>query len=260
VQFTLHGKDDEPRTIELLRSKKMDNPSFGAVKVKLPINAAVSSKDSRLVVDKVEQGGNAYYSQIRQGDIIRAVSLPEAQDTQADEPWWARLGQSAVPDAEKGMAILDGKPVGAFNAALRENIRVNGQQGQVVLIIERPVMASNDDDGESFYGGFRSGVDQEAVALGLVPIPVRVEEERPGQPPRFPGPMRSTNLNSVWSARTAEALSEEWTSTGVARGSWAALLAVLFFAVGSGALFTRRQFFPRRDVSLPGAEPLLSAA
>merc|ERR1740138_1229330 len=112
VQFTLHGRDDEPQNIELLRSRERDNPSFGAVKLRLPVDIDVVSRNSRLVVQRVSEGGSADYARIRQGDIIRAVSVPATEDNEgSDASWWARLGRSPVPDTEKGMAILDGKSV-----------------------------------------------------------------------------------------------------------------------------------------------------
>jgi hypothetical protein len=243
VQFTLPSNDDEPHTIELLRSREQDNPSFGAVKVKLPIEAKVVSKDSRLVVEEVARGSNADNAMIRQGDIIRAVSLPDTEDTQGETPWWERLGQSPVPTAEKGMAILDGKPAGVYNAALRENVRVNGEQSQVVLLIERPVRASNDGDGRSVSR--RDQLDQQ-VTLGLLPIPVLVEDN--------PGRMQSS-LNSAELAQTSRGLISEANSGDAVNLPLAALTALLFAA---GAVTFGRLHF-RRSGAGASTVPLLTA-
>lgn len=189
VQFTLPGKEDEQKTIEFLWSNAEDNPSFGAVKVKLPLDAKIYSKNSRLVVKQVEQGSHAKHSNIRQGDIIRAVSVPDTENQQ-DSPWWAKLNQILVPDAEQGMVILDGKSAAQFNAALEENLRVDGKQAEVVLLIERPVKRYNDDDGESFLPGLPSWDNQgyeQKLAPQLVPIPIPVEDDKPGFP-RYPPP------------------------------------------------------------------------
>lgn len=182
VQFTLPGKDDKPKTLEIMRSRKTDNPSFGAVKVKLPIISKVAKKDSRLVVQDIKTGCNTDYSRIRQGDIIRAVSLPEMEDTQADVPWWSRIGQTPVPESEEGMVILDGKSVADFEAALRENERVNGKQGTVVLIVERPVKFDFDDnDRGNLPVGIPFWQQQEPqLGLGLKPIPVPVDDDDNG--------------------------------------------------------------------------------
>jgi len=192
VQFTLPGKDDKPKIIEILWSGKA-NPSFGAVKVKLPLDAGITSKDARLVVKGIKQGSNAELSKIRRGDIIRAVSLPETENSQVDSPWWASLSRVVVPDAEEGMVILDGKSPATFAAAVQENLRVNGKNAEVVLIIERPFQMANDDDDRSFFGGFPSfpswGQVQGELAPELVPIPVPVDEDplSPRSPPA-PGP------------------------------------------------------------------------
>lgn len=192
VQFTLPGKDDEQKTIEIQRSNAKDNPSIGAVKVKLPLDATVFSKNSCLVVKQVEEGGHARNSNMKQGDIIRAVSLPDKED-QHDSPWWSKLNQILVPDAEEGMVILDGKSAAQFNAALQENLRVDGNHAEVVLLVERPIKSYNDDDDESFLPGLPAWGNQryeQNLAPQLVPIPIPVDDEPgfprfPPQPPRF---------------------------------------------------------------------------
>lgn len=76
VHFTLPGKEDELKTIEILRSQDKGNPSFGAVKVRIPLEASVISKDGCLVVQEVRPGSHADLSKLRPGDIIRAMSAP----------------------------------------------------------------------------------------------------------------------------------------------------------------------------------------
>jgi len=139
VQFTLPEKDDEPKTIELMRSRDEDKPSFGAVKVTLPVDITVFSKDSRVLVKRVNKGSGAETARIREGDIIRAVSLTETDENQEETPsrrWFS--GHTSVPAPEEGLAILDGRSVAEYNAVLQENARVHGKQAQVVFILERP--------------------------------------------------------------------------------------------------------------------------
>lgn len=189
VQFTLPDKDDEPLTIEMMHSRVKDNPSFGAVKVKLPIAATVFSKNSRLQIRYIEQGSNAENSMLRSGDIIRAISLPENEDSEREIPWWAVLGKTLVPEAEEGMVILDGKSAAAdYDAALRENLRLYGKKAQVVLLIERPFKPFNDDDDWTFIRGFPARTNQ-GLARELVPIPVPVEDDPLSPPPRSPLPI-----------------------------------------------------------------------
>jgi len=189
VQFTLPGRDDEPKTLELMYSRSKDNPSFGAVRVKLPLNVQVSSEKQRVMVTRVNPGSAAENARIQQGDIIRAVSLPETEDSRVDASWWARVTQVLVPDAEEGMVILDGKSPATFAAAVQENLRVQGKNAEVVLIIERPFRTANDDDDQSFFAGLPSlpswGQVQGELAPELIPIPVPVEEpgQSPGSPP-----------------------------------------------------------------------------
>lgn len=141
LQFLLPG-EDEPKTIELLKSRGYDNPSFGAVRVKLPIGATIVAQNSRLVVKSVEEQSNVERAGIRANDIVRAMSLPQAQASQGDHPWWTLVGRRPLPDAEEGLVILDGEPASLFDEALRQNLRVNGEQAEVVLLIERPVTIS----------------------------------------------------------------------------------------------------------------------
>lgn len=239
VQFTLPGKDDAIKTIEILRSSN-NNPSFGAVKVKLPLDAEVKGENGRLVVQRVSSTGNAGQSQIASGDIIRAVSVPETEDAQAaqkESPWWDRLNPllSQLPDAEEGMVILDGKSPGQFNAALQENIRVQGKQAQVVLLIERPVKFYNNDK-----DGWMSGLPampqrpDPKLAPQLIPIPVPTdspEEEalRRRPPPRsymrrFDVPTRFgavADPDTSSHGKTAVELGLLGGTNKVTRGGWA---------------------------------------
>jgi len=139
VQFTLPGKDNEPKVVELRESMTGKNPAFGAVRVRLPIHAAVVTKDSRLVVRSVRRGSNVANSGVTEGDIIRAISLPGGDDAQRNAAWWARIEQVFFPDAEEGLIFLDGTPKGTYNGALIANDLVNGAQAEVVLLIERPM-------------------------------------------------------------------------------------------------------------------------
>lgn len=190
VQFTLPGRDDEPKTLELMRSRAKDNPSFGAVKVKLPMDMVVVSKDSRLIVKDVKTGSTSEYSRIREGDIIRAVSLPETEDKQAEAPWWARIGQAPVPDSEEGMVILDGKSTADFNAAFREHLRVKGKEGVAVLVIERPVKFDFDDDDRGNLPVFNTYPMEPEFGKALIPVPIPVEDEGPLPPQGLPPPRR----------------------------------------------------------------------
>jgi hypothetical protein len=184
----------------MLQSKDKDNPSLGAVKVQMPLKCAVSSQDARLRVRQVEPYGNADSARIQQGDIVRAVSLPAIEGSQtspSEAPWWARIGRAPVPPAEEGMVILDGRGVADFEAALRENARVDGQQAEVTLILERPVNFNSGKD-DDFWGGMPAKVTPE-FAPGLVPIPIPVDDGK--NPPGVPGPLppqgqprRSSNI------------------------------------------------------------------
>jgi len=187
-----------PKTIELLKSNEQDNPSFGAVEVKLPLDMSLTQSNSvgklswlpidvkvedlesrkRLVVTNVK-GGNAEFSKIQRGDIIRAVSVPAA-DGGADKPWWGKVFQTALPAAEEGMAMLDGMPVSAYDAVLAENKLQ--KQDTVVLIIERPINIQNRQEDEGFSGGLRlpSWGQQPQMQPELIPIPIPVEPDRPG--------------------------------------------------------------------------------
>lgn len=196
------------KTLELLKSKKVDNPSFGAVEVKLPLNIAVDQSNfkrlgwvpsdvdydqaemdrrSRVVVSRVNGNSNAEKSGIQRGDIIRAVSMKEPEG--GEKPWWGKVFQAQVPAPEQGMAVLDGLGPAEFSEVLKENKVQNVPT--VVLVIERPIVVGDEDD-DDFFGGFRVPAARQ-MEPSLVPIPIPVE---PG--PRDPGglPFPPTN---VWS-------------------------------------------------------------
>lgn len=138
VQFTVPGKDDHPTTVELLRYKGKAT-SCGAVRVKLPLDARLVFRDSYFVVKNITDESNAQNSSIMVGDIIRAVSLPVSRQPSPDAPWWAPFGALlGAPEAEEGMVMLDGKSEKDYEAAIQENIRVNGPEAEVVLLLERP--------------------------------------------------------------------------------------------------------------------------
>mmetsp|Transcript_17538 Transcript_17538/g.31442 ORF Transcript_17538/g.31442 Transcript_17538/m.31442 type:complete len:460 (-) Transcript_17538:258-1637(-) len=207
VQFTLPTEGIRPKTIELLRSSEKDNPSFSAVKVKLPVDATVTSRDSRIVVKQVKQESNAESAMIRRGDIIRAVSVPDSVDAHEDAPWWARMGQPALPSAEEGMVILDGRPAAEYYAALKENLRLNGKEAEVVLIVERPVETDPNGDKGAFGGFFddddgkkkrffSSLINEPEPMPDLVAIPIPVEKDDPSPFP--PGYRRTTTGMPPW--------------------------------------------------------------
>lgn len=182
--------DRDPKTIELLKSDRDDNPSFAAVEVKLPFDIAVTQSDlvgtldlmpidvtvpelnagrKRLVVTSV-QGANAKFSGIQKGDIIRAVSAPEPGTLQTvwrkvfdDEvselrySTYAELSkvQSFVRSLEdtadeQGMVMLDGMGVSAYQAVLQAHTRQ--RQESVVLVIERPLSFPDEPDSRSGRG------------------------------------------------------------------------------------------------------------
>lgn len=132
VHFSLPGKEDQPKTIELLPCRAEDNPSFGAVQVKLPFDVQLLSKSSYLEVGGVKAEGNADASGIMEGDIIRAISLPSCKDKEQ------QLSSEPLQGAEEGMVILDAKSIGDYDAVLQEHHRLGGNQAAVVLLIERP--------------------------------------------------------------------------------------------------------------------------
>lgn len=103
VQFTLPGRDDEPKTLELMYSRSKDNPSFGAVRVKLPLNVQVSSEKQRVMVTRVNPGSAADNARIQQGDIIRAISVPESTvEGSGTVSWWDKMMSSPMPKNRGG--------------------------------------------------------------------------------------------------------------------------------------------------------------
>lgn len=138
------------RTIELLKSNEKDNPSFGAVQVQFPLGMEVEEIDvdpkgmwpmppnaQRMVVISVNKKSHAADARIQKGDIIRAISVPEPVPG-VERPWWQKALQGEVPASVDGIAVLDGLDVSAYDTALDENMRVNGNSADIVFVIERP--------------------------------------------------------------------------------------------------------------------------
>jgi hypothetical protein len=154
LQFTLPGEDKSPKAIELVPLSKGE-PTFAAVKMRLSLGATINSlaPDHVLQVVDLTEGGHAEESGLMEGDIIRAVSMPDVKE-QRDElsQVWQQaansfqktfgvpvpIGSIPVPDSEEGMVILDRGYFAEVYAALQENKRVNGNNAEVVLLVERP--------------------------------------------------------------------------------------------------------------------------
>lgn len=153
VQFTL--PNSQPKTLEILQTTN-DKSEFGAVKVRVPFTcdvqrlaSDVDPSNSRLVAKRPSEDIQSRTS-IKDGDFIRAVSLPDISDAAGDEapeeasgeaPWWrrfTRIESRKLPESEEGMVILDGKKFADFYRVLEENVKVNEAEAEVVLIIERP--------------------------------------------------------------------------------------------------------------------------
>lgn len=164
LQFTLPGEDNKPKTIELLQTSK-GSPSFAAIRVSVrSLTTAISQPREFFIDASIAQFTNEFdrsskhlvvsevndkieNPSLKKGDIIRAVSV--AKDIQVDaqgslavlEKFRRGLQKAAVlslPDLEEGMAILDNNAFQGFESSLKENLRVSGQQAEVVLLIERP--------------------------------------------------------------------------------------------------------------------------
>lgn len=155
VSFTPAYNDEEPKTLELKRSCD-SNPSFGAVKVPLPFDADVdfSFSNQRLVLANLKEEGHVAKAKLRKGDILRAISVPGVAkiDTSKFSGLFGFMsgGSAAV---EEGMVMLDGKFGESFKAALSENANANGEESDVVVVVERPGRTSDDDDWWPFSGG-----------------------------------------------------------------------------------------------------------
>lgn len=143
IQFTLPAKDDEPKTVELQRST-LSNPSFGAVKLVVPINGVgiqvgFDPLKKRIFAVKVRDGSSAQKARIQKGDFIRAVSVPEGVRTRGG------LFSRNTTDVEDAMIMLDGKLPTSYYAALKENFEANPELSEVVLLIERPTKLGDDN-------------------------------------------------------------------------------------------------------------------
>jgi len=170
VTFTMpeeEGKDLRMKTVELLKSNLKDNPSFGAVAVKLPLGINVKELDrsgkmfsaqNRVVVGGVKEGGHGKKANLRQGDIIRGVSMPDeaGMGPQKANAWWDVLGVASAK-VENGMAMFENEGVAAYDGALKANERVHGNNAEVILLIERQSVqgrgGGGDDQGPPFGGG-----------------------------------------------------------------------------------------------------------
>lgn len=158
------GKDMQMKTVELLRSNLKDSPTFGAVAVRLPLMIEPAARDcsgkffsaqNRVVVGKILPGGNGKSALLREGDIIRGVSVPDGEDSKKANAWWDVLGV-ASSKVENGMAMFDNEGVAAYAGALRANERVHGQNAEVVLLIERQSIENKrggGGDDDWFSGG-----------------------------------------------------------------------------------------------------------
>jgi len=114
VQYTVPGMEDQPQTLELMRTNQDDkNPRYGAVKVPTPFEPPLESPMMmfRVVLGELKEGTAsgtaARKAGLKKGDIVRAMS------------------------AGDGMHIMDGKTVGDFQSHMRSN------PGEMTLVIER---------------------------------------------------------------------------------------------------------------------------
>jgi len=123
------------------------------------------SGKTRMIVTRVI-GGKAKAAQIRRGDMIRAVSMPEEGSSASIWPTgsWQLFGVAA-PQSEEGMAMLDNTEGAAYEAAINANVRANGPKAKVVLLIERPV--ADQDSIDDWFKPGRQGVH--AAIQSLLP-------------------------------------------------------------------------------------------
>lgn len=168
VTFTLPDQESQPKTLELLQTTK-GTPSFGAIRIPVEslveiigppavkrigddiikqITTEFDGRPEHLVIADIRREGGPF----QKVDIIRAVSMPDPATSQAQEsdnaekPWWEKINDSigkaivgSLPPCENGMVILDGSFFQAFEAAVKENLRVSyPKSADVVLVIERP--------------------------------------------------------------------------------------------------------------------------
>jgi len=113
LDFILNGRDgDKQKALELLESIPNSNPSFGAVRVPLPLDFTLVASGSNLVVGSVRQYGNSFLAGIRENDIIRAVSIPvNSEERQKDETPDTLLNASVVWAPVPVFVPLPGVPV-----------------------------------------------------------------------------------------------------------------------------------------------------
>jgi len=162
LQFNLPGKDNSPKAIELVPLSKGE-PTFAAVKLRLNFGATIKNlpPDYFMQVVDVAKGGHAEESGIMKGDLIRAVSMPDVEEQRyglsqlwqstAKSFWlWPSqlwntfgvpvpIGSIPAPDSEESMVILDRIILDkGYFAALNEHSRLNGDNAEVVILVERP--------------------------------------------------------------------------------------------------------------------------
>lgn len=176
VQFTPIGKGAQGKTIEFLKTTR-GNPSFGVIKVKTRdfMASAASPREEKidgslsqfvdtynfdpetthLVVRQVN-AADPYGLDVRNGDIIRAVSIPVTDtDTEfgqkmsevEDSGFFGQIGTNLfkswvgnLPEDEQGIFMCVGKRglLDQFSAVLKESLRVNGPDGEFIVVLERP--------------------------------------------------------------------------------------------------------------------------
>lgn len=142
LQFTLPGREDEPKTIEFKKTGN-NNPTFAAVKFRGNFGAPVdfSPFEQRIVVTQIQDGTGAKRAKLLKGDIIRGISVPSTGSS-GGSSGGGLFGmfddKGGIGDAEDGVLILDGKLTSAWDAALQENYKAYGNMAEIVLLVERP--------------------------------------------------------------------------------------------------------------------------
>mmetsp|Transcript_51257 Transcript_51257/g.81471 ORF Transcript_51257/g.81471 Transcript_51257/m.81471 type:complete len:905 (+) Transcript_51257:76-2790(+) len=121
-----------PVSLEFSTFDPTHKSSFGAVRLRCPIDATLAVSGPALVVTSVLKNGSASIAGIRENDIIRAASVPH----EITSPWYFGFTR---PRGERGFMFFEGKSPSDFHAVLQDNIRVGGDEIEVVLVVERPI-------------------------------------------------------------------------------------------------------------------------